>query len=363
MRSKRLYHLALEYDSTLASAWTGLTNLYLDEHFGETYLSEDFLDSALILANIALSYDDQIPAAYIMRGVYSYFKTGGQIKEALNNYEKALRFNPNEWGTYHAIADLYIYKDYLTSIEYLQKSASLNPGLQLPGVLRDIGTRFFYVGCTDEAKQYIRQAFLLDDDTATYCLNLGSFEYFLGNYEKAIENGIKTLETDSSLLGGQILLAVSYRLLGQYEMSLRYFQKSRDRYSLDELGYYYRFDWAGHVYSVNGYREQADQYFNRQVDIANRAIELDRPRPTWNLIAAGIYAYRGDKNEAYRYLNMYNQKCDAVELVNLFFIKNDPLLDNIREEPEFQRLLKDFEAKYQAQHDKVRKWLDEQDGL
>jgi TolB-like protein/AraC-like DNA-binding protein/Tfp pilus assembly protein PilF len=362
VKSKRLYHLALEYDSTLAAAWTGLSVLYSDEHFVETYLSEDFMDSALILANIALSYDDQIPAGYIVRGVYSYLTSGGRIKEALNNYEKALRFNPNDWSIYQAMSDLYMYSDYVKSIEYLQKSASLNPGLQLPGVLKKIGWRFFGAGCTEEAKQYIRQAFLLDNDTATYCLNLGSFEYCLDNYERAIEYGIKALETDSSLLDGQILLAICYRSIGQYEVSLKYFQKSLDRYSLDELGYYYPFDWAGQVYSVNGYREQADQYFNKQIDIANRAIELGRPRLTWNLIPAGVYAYRGDRNEAYRYLNMYNQKCEAVDLTILAFIKNDPLFDNIRDEPEFQRLMGDFEAKYQAQHDKVRKWLDEQGG-
>jgi molybdopterin converting factor small subunit len=32
----------------------------------------------------------------------------------------------------------------------------------------------------------------------------------------------------------------------------------------------------------------------------------------------------------------------------------------IRYEPEFQQILKDVEAKYQAEHERVRKWLEEQ---
>ncbi len=41
-------------------------------------------------------------------------------------------------------------------------------------------------------------------------------------------------------------------------------------------------------------------------------------------------------------------------------LKNDPLFDSIRNEPEFQKIVRDVEAKYQAEHERVRKWLEEQ---
>jgi hypothetical protein len=41
-------------------------------------------------------------------------------------------------------------------------------------------------------------------------------------------------------------------------------------------------------------------------------------------------------------------------------MKTDPLLNSIRNEPEFQQISKDIEAKYQAEHERVRKWLEEQ---
>ena len=46
--------------------------------------------------------------------------------------------------------------------------------------------------------------------------------------------------------------------------------------------------------------------------------------------------------------------------MNVLLIKNDPLFSNIRKEPEFQQIVKDVEAKYQAEHERVRKWLEEQ---
>ena len=50
-------------------------------------------------------------------------------------------------------------------------------------------------------------------------------------------------------------------------------------------------------------------------------------------------------------------------LENVFWIKNDPLFDSIRDEPEFQQIVKDVEEKYQAEHERVRQWLEENDML
>jgi len=40
--------------------------------------------------------------------------------------------------------------------------------------------------------------------------------------------------------------------------------------------------------------------------------------------------------------------------------KHDPLFENIRSEERFQKILQNMEAKYQAEHERVRKWLEEQ---
>jgi hypothetical protein len=41
-------------------------------------------------------------------------------------------------------------------------------------------------------------------------------------------------------------------------------------------------------------------------------------------------------------------------------IKTDPLFDSIRNEPEFQQIVRDVETRYQALHERVRKQLEEQ---
>jgi len=47
----------------------------------------------------------------------------------------------------------------------------------------------------------------------------------------------------------------------------------------------------------------------------------------------------------------------------LYYIRYDVLLDPIRDNPEFQKVLNEAAAKYQAEHERIRQWLEENDML
>ena len=118
----------------------------------------------------------------------------------------------------------------------------------------------------------------------------------------------------------------------------------------------------GFAYLMNGYKNEAEYYFNMEVEYCNMINELGRASarelyPYYNL--AGVYAFRGEKDKAYENLRIFNQR--PIELLWMVtLIKNDPLFDSIRDEPEFQQIVRDVEAKYLAEHERVRKWLEEQ---
>lgn len=77
---------------------------------------------------------------------------------------------------------------------------------------------------------------------------------------------------------------------------------------------------------------------------------------------AGVYAFRGEKEKTYENLRLFNQQT-VVGLAMVNLIKLDPLFNSLRNEPEFQQIVRDVEAKYQAEHERVRKWMGEQDML
>jgi hypothetical protein len=78
---------------------------------------------------------------------------------------------------------------------------------------------------------------------------------------------------------------------------------------------------------------------------------------------AEIYAFLGKKDSAYKYLNIFKQYPYSTLYWWLTSIKNDPLFNGIRNEPEFQKIVRDIETNYQADHERVRKWLEEQEKL
>jgi hypothetical protein len=77
---------------------------------------------------------------------------------------------------------------------------------------------------------------------------------------------------------------------------------------------------------------------------------------------AATYAFIGEKDKALMNLRLFMKYLVGDRWYVMFF-NNDPLFDNIRDEPEFQQIVRDVEAKYQAEHDRVRKWLEENDML
>ena len=125
----------------------------------------------------------------------------------------------------------------------------------------------------------------------------------------------------------------------------------------------HRIGWA---YWHNGYKEEAEYYFEEQIEYCNKMLELgkgglsDSIRTAYDL--AAVYAFMGEKEKAYENLRIHNQK-QRNSLLDFTRIKNDPLFENIRDEPEFQQIVRDIEAKYQAEHERVRQWLAENDML
>ena len=131
-----------------------------------------------------------------------------------------------------------------------------------------------------------------------------------------------------------------------------------ERYGVVIAQYYHR---LAYTYWINGYKEKAEYYFDRQIEASLEMINSNRPWASKYFTyydLAGVYAFRGEKEKAYENLRIFNR----IEDVPLFMVtgmKRDELFESIRNEPEFQQIKRDIEAKYQAGHERVRQWLEE----
>jgi TolB-like protein len=361
-KAEDFYHKSLKNDSTFAQAYTGLAEVYWVKHLfiDKEYLSENFGDSVLILTHIALSFDKQLSEAYTLRG--KYYSEIGKPEQAIEEFDKAIKLNPNDWMAYDGKAGFYYGIDLVNLIISSQKAASINRGRELPTILTEIGFAYFCAGFQEKAKQYYQDRLKLDDDSSVYYFWSANNEFWLENFNKSIEFAERGYAIDSTDLSALDMLGKGYAWLGKYKESLRYYKKKleilKKRGEIDLNG----MASIGYVYLQNGYKPEAENYFNEQIKNCNRTIKLKR---SWGqklyeyYDLASAYAPVGDKDKAFKNLRILNQ-IQRVPLWMVTCMKKDPLFNSIRNEPEFQQISKDIEAKYQAEHEKVRKWLEEQ---
>jgi TolB-like protein len=353
-RAENMYKTALKFDSTFALAYTGLAGIYWSKNYSKEYLSENFMDSVLILVGKALSFDDQLPDAYFIRGLY-YSETGN-VKKALENLDKTLKLNPNYWQAYYVIGEKN--DDALLAIKNYQEAASRHHGPGLSEIYNKISFRLSLTGFSELAKDYSLKAVKLESDSAKYYFWLWMYEF---DHKKCLEFYEKKHSLDPTNLDALRFLSEYYEVTGQSKESLEFHKKALNRAKAERRpSLINSIQRIGYAYWENGLKDSADYYFNKQIEYCNDAIRLHRSSYSTALYdLAGVYAFKGDKIKAYDNLRIYNQRPN----INLWvrrYIKYDPLFDGIRNEPEFQNIVKDMDAKYQAEHDRVQKWLKEQ---
>jgi TolB-like protein len=367
-KARELFYKALSYDSTFARAYAGLAGVYYWEHDNEyrSYFTKNYLDSVLILADRALSYDDHMSEGYFYRAWY--YSNNGKTEQAAKEYDKAIKYNPNNWEAYlQKGISVYLMdlnnSDYVKGLEYIHIAARINQGRELPFLLYVLGNAYsYYPGFPEEAKKYFQKGFKLDGDTTTYINNLGSLQIQYGDFEKGMEKSLKAYAKDSF----NLRLAVQYYYHGQYKESLRYFIKQiAFLKSLGQIPQGYQ-GMIGYAYLQNGYKKEAEYWFNEQKKLSQESIKWGRSYSTSSWFStnasydlAALYAFTGEKAKAYEILRVIA----LYPIIPLSMVddikKYNPLYNDIRNEPEFQKIVKDMDAKYQAEHERVRKWLEE----
>jgi TolB-like protein/tetratricopeptide (TPR) repeat protein len=364
-RAEDLYRKALECDSTYALAYTGLARVYWNMHYYDTYLTENFLDSVLILADMALLFDDQLSEAFVVKG--NYYQANNKNEQAVIEYDRAIQYNPNDWMAYYGKGQLHLDEDdYKNSIEYYYKAASLYRGPLLPMIYRDLAFTLVWAGFRELGLKFAKEAIALDDDSASYYRLLATSESNNSNFEKSIEFFERSLAIDSTRPRSYLLMGNNYCFLGQFEKALSCYKKAYDsRRDIPEHLSSFIMIRLGQTYLNLGKEEEATYYLNRARDLEIEREKLGRigQNETQKYHGhAGMFACMGEKDKAFENLRLLSQ-IQHIPVWIVIQLKVDPLFNSIRDEPEFQQIVRDIETKYQAEHERVRQWLEENDML
>jgi len=329
-----LFNKALKIDSNYALAYAGLADAY-NQRVGKFGYSEELYDSSLALCKKALRLNPDLPEGYKAIGL-TYDNLGKQ-ELALVNYEKAIKLNPNFASAMLNYAliklDLGNYDD---SFYWLRRANTLEP--DNVWVIMSIGNVYKYLLCDSLAIEWGKKAVLLDPQNAFLQMLVGGFYLYAGKYDEAKTTTAKAFVVNDKLALGWVFKSQIEAVLGNYKLSKEYLDNYMKQVGTDSPEYFYAFN----LLKLNKKKEamkiledEKKEYVGYLRDKPDDASTMD-----YNALAE-IYAILNDKDKAFKAWEKAIQEGWLDIRRNILY----PYFENLRDDPEYHRLLSLMQTK------------------
>ncbi|HCA79080.1 MAG TPA: hypothetical protein DEP53_05030 [Bacteroidetes bacterium] len=357
----QLFHRAVALDSLYTSAYAGLGEAYwrkfsnskdiqwadsafkacrraqsLDSTSAEVRFTLGLLyhgtgkDSLAILEYQAILAADSLNAVASME-LGDAYGLGRQPQEAEAAYRQAIRLRPYDWQTYHYLARAYANNgEYYKAIEVWNEASRRSPNQPLIHI--GLGVVLYRLDDWTGAIDHFNRSLDADSSRYTVYSNLGTAYYYDGMTEKAVEAYQKARrlnQKDHQVWGG---LGAAYRELGSKILAQESYQKAA-QYALERLEVnpsdpQVLSQLAGY-YADLGRKADARAALRKAISIA----------PTDKRVmsrAVSTFELLGDRKQAIFWL----AKVAASGPISQE-IKYSPEMKHLREDPEYQKLLKE----------------------
>jgi DNA-binding winged helix-turn-helix (wHTH) protein/TolB-like protein len=285
-RSIGYFQQATASDPSYALAYAGIADAYsLLAYYGfAPSMAEEHYQKAKAAALQALEIDGTLAEAHtslaLIKTYYEHDSQGGE-----KEYQRAIGLKPN-----YATARQW-YSDFLAEADRPQ-----------------------------EAMAEIKRAQQIDPLSPVINATVGERLLYAREYDRAIEQLLKTLEIDPDFFLARYLLALSYEQKGMYREAIAELTKAKEQFG-DGVMYAAA---LGHIYAMSGDKAGARK-------ILSGLLKTD---PDGEYAIATIYAGLDEKQQAFRWLQRVHKK------VGIGLLKTDPRLDNLRSDPKFAELLR-----------------------
>jgi len=287
------FNQAIAKDPHYAAAYAGLSDCYQVLFFWTPNPASseraDYLQKARVTAEKALKIDDTLGEAHASLGS-TLFLSEFNLTGAKREFERALQLNPN-----YATAHLWFGDTVLLA-----------------------------QGEIDRAIAEAKRAVELDPFSSFINANLGYTYMMARRYPEAIAQDRKTIELNPDYYLSHQNLAQALELSGHLDEAIVEYEKphgpSHEPYVLA---------FRAHIYGIKGDRAKALQLLNEMKQLAQQ-------RDVWSAGFALAYLGLGDKDEA---INWLERSYQAKEYEMMALLKLHPMLDPLRGDPRFERLV------------------------
>ena len=181
------------------------------------------------------------------------------------------------------------------------------------------------LGRLDEALAEIRRALKVDPLSAAVNATAAWILYFSRHYKQAIAQAEKTIELHPSFSQAHLYSGLAHEQIGQWHEAVAAFETAIELSS----GAPETVAAPGHTYALLGKRSEAEK-------VLSQLRELSRRKYVSSYLPAKVYAALGEKDEAFAALDRATEERSDW----LAFVRVDPCLDALRTDARFQRLLR-----------------------
>ena len=231
---------------------------------------------------------------------------------------KALQLDSNIGGAHAVMSEIAIRYDLdiEAASRHMRQALSLDPGNA--GVIDQAATLSLFTGDFDEFIRLQSEASKRDPFFTQYYIGLGYGYLYVGRTDDAIDTFRKVIELSPGSSGLHYYLGCALLVSGDTDGALA----AMNEETLDG----FQLTGRALVYHALGNRTLSDVELNQLIDI-------------WGDVGAyqisSIYAYRGEIDKAFEWLNRAVDYRDT----GLALIHGDPFLDNLRDDPRFDELI------------------------
>ena len=351
---------AIELDASFARPYAALAlaYYYLDLFQVEKKYTEQIND----YADKALLNDSKLAQALIAKGYY--YMTTDRHRQALPYFEKALEYNPNSGMALNTLSDYYTNYEPNTEkyLGYALKGLSINKAVNDSSstsfTYLHLANAFVQTGFFDEAEFYINRSLdynpanLFSEYVKAYILYTKN-----GNLNLTRELLIEAWKKDTTRLDiMQEVANISY-YMRDFKSAYVYYKKFLSIKEALKLDIFHHINGQiGMVFQKMGYPEEAQTYFKYFKYFAESDNSIYR-----NLHLSTVYIQEGNMEKSLEHLRLFAEEDDYFYWI-LPFVPIDPFWDDIKDHPEFKKVMKKLETKFWKRHKRIKKSLEE-DGL
>jgi TolB-like protein/DNA-binding winged helix-turn-helix (wHTH) protein/Tfp pilus assembly protein PilF len=292
-KSVDYFQQAIEKDSTNARAYAGLADAYNMLMFYGYFRGAAGVLYAKAAADKALERDDSLAEAHAALAYVNFMWTW-DWPAAEREFQRATELDQNYSLAHHW------YALYLAAM-----------------------------GRRQESIEEIKMAQKLDPQSANVNTAAAYLRYFARQYDQAISESQTVLNANPDFMVAHAVLGLAYEGKGATDKAIAEFQRAIE-ISGDRTSVY--LGWLGHAYAVSGRRPEAEKILEELDDAAKQGFMGLSHK-------AVIYAGLGEREKAIACLRGAREQQDAA----LIWLKVDPHYAALRDDPNFQELLKEKE--------------------